>query len=941
MSLVERGEELSDFSGIFADVTRGKGRIIVVTGVVASGKTELIDTLLEKAGEADADRVVVSSSELTSNLPLALVVQFLQCLKLPPDLRREASALFTESMLSPAPGGLDDGVPETSIARYAHLLNEVVLTAARRRPQIVVVDDVHNADAASLRCLAHLARAIATAPVLLMITSRTGARLAHQFFFDDVLRQPMSTHLRLTPLSQEGTRQLLAARLGEQAATRLSGNCHALTGGNPLLLNAVVEDHLAEALTQVPQPRQQTYQVVVGPRFIEAFLTCLHRVTPEALQLARAVAVLGEWAKPTLLASLTGLDTATTALAFRSLNESGLLRDGQFRHATARATVLGHLGAKDGTALHLKAAAAIYHEGGSVTVIAEHLAAADTCEYAWGVPVLQCAAEHANAADDTATAVRYLRLAYRETANEQLRASIGNRLAALEWRLDTCTVTQHLPTLTTAVRNGHLPHHQLPDILQYLLWHNEVDDARALIAQLPPDVADSDVRTIAALHFLRWWLTHTYPELVGEVRDVHFDPSKHDTTAVSEVVRAQARAATLLQTLLTRGPAHSVQHQAERILQSCQLGDGTLEPLQVSLLALTYLDQLPAAASWCEALYRDSGDRGAPTWRAMLASTYAEIAIRSGDMAAAASYARCALGASPSQTWGSHIGVPLGNLVYALTVMGEHDEAAALLRLPLPEAVLESRYGLHYLRARGTVHLNQDRPLAALSDFLACGKLMLKWGIDLPAILPWRTDAAEAHLQLGNHKAARLLVHEQLHLAQGRTRARAIALRLLARLSAPEDRPRLLTEAVEILHDCKAELELALALTDLASAYQTLGEPSKARMTTRRARRLATRCKAESLRKLLHVGGDVEGADLPEADVELPVAADCAQLSEAERRVADLVCDGNTNREIALKLFVTVSTVEQHLTRIYRKLKVKRRADLATALQMQLLDSSM
>ncbi|MFD9702973.1 ATP-binding protein [Lentzea sp. NPDC059081] len=941
MSLVERGEELSDFSGIFTDVTRGKGRIIVVTGVVASGKTELIDTLVEKAAEADVDQIMVSSSELTSNLPLALVVQFLQCLKLPPDLRREASALFAESMLSPAPGGLDDSVPETSIARYAHLLNEVVLTAARHRPQLIVVDDVHNADAASLRCLAHLARAIATAPVLLMITSRTGARLAHQFFFDDVLRQPLSTHLRLTPLSQDGTRQLLALRLGEQTAARVSGNCHALTGGNPLLLNAVAEDHLAEELAQVQHPpRQQTYQVVVGPRFIEAFLTCLHRVTPEALRLARAVAVLGEWAKPTLLASLTGLDATTMAVAFRSLNESGLLRDGQFRHATARATVLGHLSTKDATALHLKAAAAIYHEGGSVTVIAEHLATADTCEYAWGVPVLQCAAEHANAADDITKAVRYLRLAYRETTDEQLRASIGTRLAALEWRLDTCTVTQHLPTLTTAMRNGHLPHHQLPDILQYLLWHNEVADARALIAQLPPDVADSDVRTIAALHFLRWWLTHTYPELVGEVRDVHFDPSKHDTTAVSEVVRAQARAATLLQTLLTGGPAHSVQHQAERILQSCQLGDGTLEPLQVALLALTYLDQLPAAASWCDALYRDSRDRNAPTWRAMLASTYAEIAIRSGDMAAAADYARCALGSSPSQTWGSHIGVPLGNLVYALTVMGEHEEAAALLRLPLPEAVLESRYGLHYLRARGTVHLNQDRPLAALSDFLACGKLMLKWGIDLPAIIPWRTDAAEAHLQLGNHKAARHLVHEQLHLTQGRSRGRAIALRLLARLSAPEERPRLLGEAVEILHDCKAELELALALTDLASAYQTIGEPSKARMTTRRARRLASRCKAESLRKLLHVG-DPESADLPEADVELPVAADYAQLSEAERRVADLVCDGNTNREIALKLFVTVSTVEQHLTRIYRKLKVKRRADLATALQMQLLDSSM
>ncbi|NEA06615.1 helix-turn-helix transcriptional regulator, partial [Streptomyces sp. SID10116] len=49
-----------------------------------------------------------------------------------------------------------------------------------------------------------------------------------------------------------------------------------------------------------------------------------------------------------------------------------------------------------------------------------------------------------------------------------------------------------------------------------------------------------------------------------------------------------------------------------------------------------------------------------------------------------------------------------------------------------------------------------------------------------------------------------------------------------------------------------------------------------------------------------------------------------AELTEAERRVAELAADGFTNREISRKLYVTVSTVEQHLTRIYRKLDVKR-----------------
>jgi DNA-binding CsgD family transcriptional regulator len=56
-------------------------------------------------------------------------------------------------------------------------------------------------------------------------------------------------------------------------------------------------------------------------------------------------------------------------------------------------------------------------------------------------------------------------------------------------------------------------------------------------------------------------------------------------------------------------------------------------------------------------------------------------------------------------------------------------------------------------------------------------------------------------------------------------------------------------------------------------------------------------------------------------------------LSEAELRVAELAADGLTNREIAARLFITVSTVEQHLTRVYRKLVVTRRVDLAKTLR--------
>jgi DNA-binding NarL/FixJ family response regulator len=55
-------------------------------------------------------------------------------------------------------------------------------------------------------------------------------------------------------------------------------------------------------------------------------------------------------------------------------------------------------------------------------------------------------------------------------------------------------------------------------------------------------------------------------------------------------------------------------------------------------------------------------------------------------------------------------------------------------------------------------------------------------------------------------------------------------------------------------------------------------------------------------------------------------------LTASERRIAELAAAGLTNREIAQRLFVTDRTVEGHLTRVFAKLKVKARTELANAL---------
>jgi DNA-binding CsgD family transcriptional regulator len=100
-------------------------------------------------------------------------------------------------------------------------------------------------------------------------------------------------------------------------------------------------------------------------------------------------------------------------------------------------------------------------------------------------------------------------------------------------------------------------------------------------------------------------------------------------------------------------------------------------------------------------------------------------------------------------------------------------------------------------------------------------------------------------------------------------------------------------------------------------------------MMMTRAFQLASDCGAHLLcAKLLR---DKPGINAPESP--LSAGADgVSLLSDAERRVASLAAQGYTNREIARKLFITVSTVEQHLTRAYKKLDIKRRIDLPVVL---------
>ncbi|MCR3752224.1 helix-turn-helix transcriptional regulator [Lentzea californiensis] len=281
---------------------------------------------------------------------------------------------------------------------------------------------------------------------------------------------------------------------------------------------------------------------------------------------------------------------------------------------------------------------------------------------------------------------------------------------------------------------------------------------------------------------------------------------------------------------------------------------------------------------WLTALTRQAGE---PTMRALLDCVRAEDAWRRGDVAATAASAKAALAGLSADAWGVVIGFPLRFALLADAALGRETEPHHV-----PDAVFRTVFGPRYRHARGHHHLALNRPHAALDDFTACGD---------------RLGAAEARLALGQPWPAKALLEQEI-AATADPRTTGIALRLLARTAARADRPRLLREAVRKLEHAGDRLELSRALADLGRDQRDRGVLAEARLLGRRARR----------------------------ESGLPGEPGAAQgvLSAAERRVAALAAAGHSNREIGLRLCVTVSTVEQHLTRVYRKLEVAGRDDL-------------
>jgi DNA-binding CsgD family transcriptional regulator len=137
----------------------------------------------------------------------------------------------------------------------------------------------------------------------------------------------------------------------------------------------------------------------------------------------------------------------------------------------------------------------------------------------------------------------------------------------------------------------------------------------------------------------------------------------------------------------------------------------------------------------------------------------------------------------------------------------------------------------------------------------------------------------------------------------------------------------LLEQAVGVLGRSQSRLELSRVRADYGVALRGAGQRVKARAQLEQALDLAHHCGATAIADLARAELVALGAK-PRRDAITGRDA----LTASELRVARLAAQGMTNREIAQALFITSKTASAHLSHIYRKLEITRRAQLAQAL---------
>jgi DNA-binding CsgD family transcriptional regulator len=650
----------------------------------------------------------------------------------------------------------------------------------------------------------------------------------------------------------------------------------------------------------------------------------LSRLSPEAVALARALAVLDGEAELRHVVALADLPAAPGEAAADELTLARLVGSGRplrFAHPLLRAAVEAELPPARRAASHRRAASILDAEPALADRAAAHLLACEPAADPWVAARLRGAAQRALARGAPEAAVRLLERALREPDEGwEVRFALGcaHRLAG---RLEPAAAQL---ALALAAAPPGPPHAQIaPELATALALSGRSVEGVAVLererAALPDD-APGRKRLASSELGLRGLVDAVVVDAAQRVED-EAARAGEDADGMLLGALALTRARTGSEGAAGAAAAAHRALAGDRLLREQPPGAAMFVFVAH---VLTIADREDETERWLDVLAGEAAERGAEMTLTLVAMGRARVRLFRGELGPAAALAR--EGLEGALVGSSYLLLPTaGTLTDILVERGELDEADRLLDdLELDGPALPAVGGaLTLLRARMRLRSAQGRHPAARADAEDVLARLERRGHRGPGPLG---EVAAVLRAAGEDELSRSLAADDLERAHrwGTASALGVARRMFGSFG---DR-RLREEAVDDLQATPCRLEQAKALLELGDALRRSNQRAAARERLRPALDLAARCQAAPLVERAEAELRATGARPRRALLTGPDA-----LTPSERRVAELVARGLSNPEVARELVVSRTTVESHLRAAYRKLDIASRDELGKILE--------
>lgn len=914
--LLDRDRELAHVTDALASAVVGSGSLVPICGPIGAGRSAFLRAVadLAKLSGMDVMRAVASNAE--RGFPFGVLRQLCEpaVAAMSDGTRGSVIAGVPESIRPLFVAGRCQADTESLVPvehALLHGMRHLLDVLGKIRPVVVLVDDLPWADEQSLRCLGYLANRLAGLRVVLVVAFRDGDPDSERTLVRDIVDRAHHV-LRLGPLSRTAVRTLAREQFGREAdEAHLAALCVA-TRGNPLLVRSL--------LTELALDGRPDDVHACRPATLRALmLSRLRDQTASARAYLGALCLLEGVRDDDLVGRLAGIDAEDCATVVRSLTKQGLIlpeRPPRFVHPVVREAAEELTCTADGERLHVRAAELLHRTGHPAEDVAAHLLAVPSPHDPWALDALCAAAETAAQRGSHGTAARYLRRALLDAPIDSVaRGDLLVRLATVESATDTGAAARHLleamPLLRSVTdRAGAIV--LLSPMALATVTGESADVLRDVAKELGDAEFLSGTEKELALRMearLRYLGDGDVGELLEAVSRLQHDDRERDIRSPG----GRELLAVLLHWAMMTGDmsVDEVMPLVWRVLrlespESLRLH--TALPVLVGVLA--FADRGTGISAWLQVAHEDARKRRDVVADAVVGVDRALLALCRGHVGEGRVLAESSM-ASMGERWFDTVatlGVFLGS---------------AALEMPDPTlarqivALCEQRSN-HPAVTTMRAMLAADGTPAALERLLDCGRQLERVGWRNPAVLPWRSRAAEVQSGLGNVEAALELAEAEVEAARawGAPVALARGLRVLGAVT-PGDAGALLTrEALDVLDDVEHPVERARVELQLARVLRS-SHPDEAARHAGNGRALAEACGAPELVDW-STGAGGQGRALG--------------LTAAQSRVAEAVVSGRTNQAVADELGISSRAVEKHLTSAYRKLGIAGRPELKAAI---------